>query len=80
MTLILSQNLHAKPCCDLVAITSELPFDIFICINQKTVNSKDLLAIMSLNARKGQEIMLEFPNSVLKAEQDNILSILEKIL
>ena len=59
---IILQNetgLHARPAAELVKLASTFKSDVNLTANEKTVNAKSILAIMSLGIKASTEIEIE---------------------
>ena len=59
---IILQNetgLHARPAGELVKLASTFKSDINLTVNERTVNAKSILAIMSLGIKASTEIEIE---------------------
>ncbi|MAE28934.1 MAG: HPr family phosphocarrier protein [Planctomycetota bacterium] len=53
-----SQGLHARPCHAVVALALEYAADLTVCNGDQEVNGKSILALMTLNAPQGTELVL----------------------
>ena len=52
-------GLHARPAGELVKLASTFKSDINLTVNERTVNAKSILAIMSLGIKASTEIEIE---------------------
>lgn len=52
-------GLHARPAGELVRLVSTFKSDVSLTVNDKKINAKSILAIMSLGIKKGSEIEIE---------------------
>lgn len=51
-------GLHARPAGQLVRMTAGFACDVKLTVNEKTVDAKGIMGVMSLGAKKGQEMTI----------------------
>lgn len=58
-----SEGLHARPCTVLVTAATPLQSEVQLTFNDRTVNLKSIMGVMSLGIPSGSEIMISAEGS-----------------
>lgn len=73
VTVVAEVGLHARPAATFVQAAAKSPIEVTVSkANREPVNAKSILAVMSLDARQGEEI-------VIRAEGEGAEALLEEL-
>jgi phosphotransferase system HPr (HPr) family protein len=76
VTVILTEGLHARPAAEFVKLASSYSSTIKLGKNDKFIDAKSILGLMSLAVSKGQEVTLQISGS----DEEEAMTELEKFL
>lgn len=78
LKLELKNGLEARPAALFVQIASKFESHISVIVNEKQVNAKSIMGMMSLGAIKGQEIEIVAEGQDEKEAADSLVQFLKK--
>ncbi|MFI6811283.1 HPr family phosphocarrier protein [Nonomuraea sp. NPDC050328] len=59
VTVVAEVGLHARPAATFVQAAAKAPIEVSVCkLNRDPVNAKSILAVMGLDVRQGEEIVI----------------------
>ena len=73
-------GLHARPAAVFVQSVKEFPGKVTLAKNEKTVNAKSILSVISLGAAQGDEVVLTVNGDNAETVIDNLVALLESDL
>lgn len=78
VTVASKSGLHARPASHFVQQAKEFQSQITISKNEKTVNAKSILSVLSLGAEQGDLVILKANGDDASTALDRLASLLEK--
>ena len=72
----LSEGLDARPIALLVQEASQYSSSVYIEVDQKQVNAKSIMAVMSLGVKKGNEVIITADG----ADEEEAIAEIQKVL
>ena len=80
VTLASKSGLHARPAAVFVQRAKEFRSQIMLSKNDKTVNGKSILSVLTLGAEKGDQVLLKVNGEDAEVAVENLASLLEEDL
>lgn len=77
VTIISPTGLHARPASDLVKLIKDFPCDCFIINQDKRVNAKSMISLLTLGAKYNTEVTVECNGEQHDIACDTIIKFLE---
>jgi len=80
VTLASKSGLHARPAAVFVQRAKEFRSQIMLSKNDKTVNGKSILSVLTLGAEKGDQVLLKVNGEDAEVAVEKLASLLEEDL